>query len=69
MTICQVPEQTLLRHALWMIKGSVYIENDSPQEAHQGINKQTSTDPFSMQLGPFDSLTGLPLSHEAEDRE
>lgn len=60
MTICWVPVQTLLRHALRMIKGSVCIKNDSPQEARRGINKQTSTDPFSMQFGLFDSLTGLP---------
>lgn len=60
MTICWVPVQTLLRHALWMIKDSVCIENDSPQEACQKINKQNSTDPVFMQFGPFDSLTGLP---------
>lgn len=42
-----------LRHALWMIKGGVRVEKDSPQEAHQRINKQTSTDPFSLQLGLF----------------
>lgn len=69
MTICWVPAQTLLRHALWMIKGSVRIESDSPQEAGGGINKPPSTDPFSMQFGPFDSLTGLPQSHVEEERE
>lgn len=61
--------QTELRHALWMIKGGVCVENDSPQEAHQRINKQTSTDPFSLQLGPFDSLTGLFFPHVAEEVE
>lgn len=60
MTICWVPVQTLLRHALWMIKDNVRIDSDSPQEAHQGINNPPSTDPFSVQLGSFDSLTGLP---------
>lgn len=53
MTICWVLVQTLLWLALWMIKGSVCIENNSPQEARRGINKQTSTDPFSTQFGPF----------------
>lgn len=62
MTICWVPVQTLLRHASRMIKGSVRIESDSPQEARRGINKPPSTDPFSMQLGSFDSLTGVCLS-------
>lgn len=42
-----------------MIKGNVCTENDSPQEARQGINKQTSTDPFSMQFGPFDNWFAL----------
>lgn len=69
MTICWVPVQTLLRHALWMIKGSVRIESDSPQEARRGINKPPSTDPFSMQFGPFDSLTGLPQSRMEQERE
>lgn len=69
MTICWVPVQTLLRYALWMIKGSVRIESDSPQEARRGINKPPSTDPFSMQFGHFDSLTGLPQSHMEEERE
>lgn len=50
-----------------MIKGSVCIENDSPQEARRGINKLTSTDPFSEQFGPFDSLTGLPSSYITEE--
>lgn len=68
MTICWVLVQTLLRYALWMIKGSVRIESDSPQEARRGINKPPSTDPFSMQFGPFDSLTGLPLFHKEEKR-
>lgn len=52
-----------------MIKGSVCIENDSPQEARRGINKLTSTDPFSVQFGPFDSLTALPSSYMAEESE
>lgn len=69
MTICWVPAQTLLRHALWMIKGSVRIDSDSPQEARRGINKPPSTDPFSLQFGPFDSLTGRPSSHTVKARE
>ncbi len=68
MTICWVPVQTLLHYALWMIKGSVRIESDSPQEARRGINKPPSTKPFSMQFGPFDSLTGLPLFHMGEEK-
>ena len=63
MTICRVPVQTLLQHALWMIKGSVRIESDSPQEARWRINKPPSTDPFSVQFGPFDSLAGRSPSH------
>lgn len=53
MTICRLLMRAELRHALWMIKGGVRVEKDSPQEAHQRINKQTSTDPFSLQLGLF----------------
>lgn len=69
MTICWLLMQTELPHALWMIKGGVCVENDAPQEARQRINKQTSTDPFCLQLGPFDSLTGLFLPHMAEEEE
>lgn len=61
--------QTELRHALWAIKGSVCVKNGSPQEARQRINKQTSTDPFCLQLGPFDSLNGLFFLHVAEEVE
>lgn len=42
-----------------MIKGNVCTENVSPREARQGINKQTSRDPFSMQFGPFDNWFAL----------